>query len=189
MAEEVHRDDRARTLGDQILDQVEIEVPRLALRVDGNRNGAVVVDRERGRDVRGRADEHLVSRADPERLHCEVERGRAARRRNAVAHADEVGELALERRDVAPERAGYLSVADRFGDGLRFLFADERLVDRDHAAVSTTTSTLSTSSPKKGPCFTLSAWKSSITWIAWTPWIRTIASPAPSLITRKSRPA
>ena len=170
---------------DQLLDEVEVEVPGRPLGVDRDRHGAVVVRGERGRDVRGRADEHFVSGRQVQRLHGEVESGRPARGRDPVARADEGRELLLERGQVLAERARDLAGANGRRHGLGLLLADERLVDRDHAVVSTTTSTLSTSSPKKGPCLTLRAWKSSITWIAWTPRMRTIASPGSRRITRE----
>ena len=50
VAEEMDGDDRLRPFRDQPLDEVEVEVPRRPLRVDGHRDGAVVVRGQRGGD-------------------------------------------------------------------------------------------------------------------------------------------
>ena len=79
VAEQVHGDDRPRPLGDQALDQVEVEVPGLVLGVHRHRHAAVVEGGERGGDVRARAHEDLAAGREPERRDREVQRGRAAR--------------------------------------------------------------------------------------------------------------
>ena len=86
-----------------------------------------------------------------ESLHSEVERRRATRRRDSVTGADEAGELSLESRQVLAERARDFPCSNGGCDRFGLLLADEGLEDRDHAAVSTTTSILSTSSPRNGP--------------------------------------
>ena len=64
VAEEVNRDDRACPRRDEILDEVEVEVPGRSLRVDRDRDGAVVVGGESGGDVGRRADEDFVAGAE-----------------------------------------------------------------------------------------------------------------------------
>src|SRR5581483_4330710 len=189
VTEEVHRDDRARPLDHEGLDQVEIEVPGDRLGVDRHRNAAVAVDTERSRDVRASADQDLGAGLEAERAHSELERRGAARHGDAVRGADVVRELALERGQILPERARDLPGPHGGRNRLDVLLVDDRLVDRDHAAGSVWTTTLSWSSPRNGPCVTLIAWKSYTTRIACAPCTSVIASPVSSLTVRKRSPS
>ena len=85
---------------DQLLDQVEVEVPGLVLGVDRHRHAAVVERGERGGDVGAGADQDLVAGLELERRDREVQRGRAARTATPWRAPDVVGELALEAGDL-----------------------------------------------------------------------------------------
>ena len=148
----------------------------------GTGTRAVVVRGQRGRDVGAGADQHLVARADAGRRDRELQRGGAARHRHAVLRADVVGELALEARG-SPRRTSPRS--RRGARPRRPPRSPPRRcrARRPGSSRVTSTSTLSSSSPRNGPCLTLSACMSSITRIAWTPWIEhdRVARPQPDL--------
>jgi hypothetical protein len=105
VAEQVHRNDGSRALGDEAFGRVEVEVPGHVLRVDRHRNRTLVYAGDRRGDVGRCADQHLVALADPGGREGELERGRAARDRDPVPRAHESGKGAFELRQRFAERA------------------------------------------------------------------------------------
>ena len=91
------RDDRSRPLGDlrgRVV-KVEVERGRVDLREDGRR--AAAHDRLRGGIERERGADHLVPRADAERVEGEHECVSAVRDADRPLHAEVGGGLLLER--------------------------------------------------------------------------------------------
>jgi hypothetical protein len=106
LAVEVDGDDGARALGHGALQLCGVEVVGDGVAVHEDGRGPY------GRDGLGRGeegvgrDDDLVAGADAARQQREVERRRAVRDADALARADVVRELALERLDLAPEHEG-----------------------------------------------------------------------------------
>ena len=103
------------------------------LDVDEHRRRAAVADRVGGGDERVADGDDLVARPDADGQQRQVQRRRAVRDGAGVRRADELGELALERRDLRALRdpAGEDDAAGRFGLAL----VEHRLGDRDHLRV------------------------------------------------------
>ena len=99
----MHRHDRLRAARDTFRDPLGIEVERL--RVDVGEDGSRTDTRDRlggGIEREGRAD-HLVARADLERVQDEDDRVRAVSDPDRLAHTEIPRGLLLERADVRPE--------------------------------------------------------------------------------------
>ncbi len=134
-AEEVHRHDRLRPLGDARRDVVRVEVERDGIDVGEDGRRADTRDRLGGRvEGEGRAD-HLVAAPDAHRLEREDERVRAVGDADRMRHAEVRGRLALERLDLRAEDepAGLEHLREpllELGDERRVLRLD--VDERDH---------------------------------------------------------
>ncbi len=102
-AEEMHRHDRLRALGDPALDVGGVEVERHRVDLREDRGGATARDRLGGRVERERRADHLVAGADPHRIEDEHERVGAVCAADGVERAEQRSRLALERLDLRPE--------------------------------------------------------------------------------------
>ena len=102
-AEEVHGHDRLRPRGDPPLDVGRVEVQRRRVDVGEDGRRAAAGDRLGGREERERRADHLVARADPERVEHEHERVGAVRDADRLLDAEVLGRLALEALDLGAE--------------------------------------------------------------------------------------
>ena len=102
-AEEVHRHDRLRLLGDPALDVGRVEVQRD--RVDVGEHGRRAAPRDRlGRRVEGeRRADHLVAGADAHRVEHEHERVGAVRAADRLLRPEQLRCFALEGLDLGAE--------------------------------------------------------------------------------------
>jgi len=103
-AVQVHRQDRARPLGDALLDSRRVEVVRARIDVAEDGNAALVRHRHRARDERERRDDHLVARPEARGGGRAVQGRRPRVEREAEAHAEVARPLLLERRDLGRVR-------------------------------------------------------------------------------------
>ena len=128
-AEQVHGHDRLRPLRDPVLDVGRVEVERDGVDVGEDRRGAALRDRLGRRVEReGRAD-HLVARADPERVERQHEGVGAVRAADALGGAEMLRRLALERLDLGPEDEA--TRVERLRERRLELCAERRVLRRD----------------------------------------------------------
>ena len=120
----VDRDDRLRPRRDPLLDPLGVEVHRVGLDVDEDRDGPSEDDVRDRADERVRGRDHLVARADAEGSERHLEAGRGVQEGEAVGHLVEGLQRFLEARRLRPRRqpAGAEGVDD-LGD---LLLADHR---------------------------------------------------------------
>ena len=112
---------------DRALDLGRVEVERDRVDVGEDRRRAAAGDRLGGREERERRADHLVARADLERVEREHERVGAVRDADRLLDAEVLGRLALEALDLGPED----EAAALEGAGERLLqLRDERRVLR-----------------------------------------------------------
>ena len=96
VAEDVHRQDRARPRRDRGLDRGGVDVERVGVDVDEDGRPPLVQDAVGRRDEARRRGDHLVAGADARQPDREVQSGRAARDRRRVGGSGERREVALE---------------------------------------------------------------------------------------------
>ena len=116
--EQMHRHDRLRAARDSFRDPLGVEVERVRIDVREDRRRADPRDRLGGGVERERRADHLVARADLERVQDEDDRVRAVPDADRLAHAEIARRLLLERADVRPEDelAALENVVDRLLD-------------------------------------------------------------------------
>ena len=102
-AEQVHRHHRLRPLRDPPLDVGGIEVERRGLDLGEDGRRAAARDRLGRRVERERRADHLVARADAQRVEDEHERVGAVRDADRLLDAELLGRLALEALDLGAE--------------------------------------------------------------------------------------
>ncbi len=102
-AEEVHRHDRLRALGDPALDIGGIEIERHGVDLREDRGGSAARDRLGGCIERERRADDLVAGADPHCIQDKHERVGAVCTADGVESAEQRGRLVLERLDLRPE--------------------------------------------------------------------------------------
>ena len=103
-AEEMHADHglRPRSDGRSYLGDVQVE--RLWLDIDEHRSTAAELDRVRRRREGVRRHDYLVTRADAERDHREMQRGSPRRDDDCVGRPARIGERTLELGNLRPHR-------------------------------------------------------------------------------------
>ena len=114
----MHRHDRLRAARDSFGDPLGIEVERVRVDVGEDGSRADTGDRLGGGVERERRADHLVARADLERVQDEDDRVRAVADPDRLAHTEVPRGLLLERADVRPEDelAALQHVVDRLLD-------------------------------------------------------------------------
>ena len=132
-AEEVHREHGVRSRRDRVVHAAGVEVHGLGVDVD--EHGARTRERDHvgGRRERIGRHEHLVSLADPEREHGEMERGRSRRDGDRVLDSARAGELIFKLVDLLPHRQ--LPAFEHLGGGGGLLLAHVGPGEPDHAAL------------------------------------------------------
>ena len=104
VAEDVHRQQRRRAVGDRRRGGVRVEVERDRVDVGEHGPGALVHGHVGAGHERERAGDHLVAVADADRPQRQVQSGGAARDGARVSRADPLGERLLELASSGPER-------------------------------------------------------------------------------------
>ncbi len=129
MPGEVHGNERPRPRRDRCLDGGGIDVERCRIRRPTNTGRRSPMDDDVGGRGKGdRRGDHLVARADANRLEREVQRRRARVHGHAVAGAGVGGKLLLER--LGPRPGGDPPRTQRLEDRLLVVCVDQRLMER-----------------------------------------------------------
>src|SRR5664280_3232910 len=147
-AVEVDRQDRLRARGDGGLDRGRVDAEVLRADVDEDRRGPDAEDRAHGRVEAERDGDHLVARADPERVEDRLEGHGPVGHEDRVPDAAVVGPRLLEGGGPLPhgEHAG----PEDLEDGLLLGGADVGTRDRDHRTASSGRATQESRSIRNG---------------------------------------